>query len=98
MKRYSDIGDTADNCAGFSSKNRDGTIIEAPIVTCLTATVASERVLQAPCRTCLSHAEFTPETASVVPQCFTELEISSWVILLEIHFLFLRTESKPSEI
>lgn len=97
-KRYSDIGDTADNCAGFSSKNRDGAIIEAPVVPCLTTTVASERVSQAPCRTCLSHVKFTPETPSVVPQCFTELEIPSWDILLEIHFLFLRTESKPTEI
>lgn len=60
--------------------------------------MASERVLQALCHTCQSHAEFTPETASVVTQCLRELDISSWDILLGIHSLFLRTESDPAEI
>lgn len=100
VKRYSDVGDVEDGsryCIGFRTKNRDSAILEAPVVPCLTTSCDFRGVFQALCHTCQSRVEFTPKTASVVTQCFRELDIPSWDVILDIHFLFLRTESSPAE-
>lgn len=95
LKRYSDVGDVEDAVdTAQDSVPKIKTILEAPIVSCLTTSCDFRGVFQALCHTCQSRVEFT---ASVVTQCFRELDIPSWDVILEIHFLFLRTETNPAE-